>query len=188
MSAADSAPARGTLHLVVGPSGAGKDTLIDAARTARPDMDFPRRTITRPETAGGEPHEAATPEGFADRVASGQFALHWRAHDLRYGIPAAIEASLADGRHVLVNVSRSVVEAARTRFAPLRILVVTAPEQVLARRLAGRGRETADDIAARLARAPYALPEGPDVCVIDNGGRVEDSIAAFLAALAPVHV
>lgn len=174
---------RGTLHLVVGPSGAGKDTLIDAARTARPDLYIPRRVITRPAVAGGEQHFAATPHEFAAQAEGGAFALSWAAHGLRYGIPVDIEAQLATGRPVLINVSRSVVDEARWRFAPLRVIVITAPIEVLAARLAGRGRETADDIAKRLARAPFATPEGEDVWLVDNGGTVTAGVAGFLAAL-----
>jgi phosphonate metabolism protein PhnN/1,5-bisphosphokinase (PRPP-forming) len=177
---------RGTLHLVVGPSGAGKDTLIDAARAARPDIHFPRRVITRPAEAGGEPHVASTAEDFDAAAAAGMFALHWAAHGLRYGIPATIAARLGDGEHVLVNVSRGVVETARGAFDPIRVLVVTAPPAVLATRLAARGRETAEDIARRLARAPYAVPSGEDVYLIENGGPRSAGVARFLSSLAPM--
>jgi ribose 1,5-bisphosphokinase len=176
---------RGTLHLVVGPSGAGKDTLIDAARAARPDILFPVRAITRPADAGGERHEAVTEAEFAARAAAGGFALSWQAHGLGYGIPASAAAALAEGRHVVVNVSRAVVAEARQRFTPLRVLFVTAAPDVLARRLAARGRESAEDVARRLARAPYAPPAGPDVTAIRNDGAMEQGIAAMLAALAP---
>jgi ribose 1,5-bisphosphokinase len=176
---------RGTLHLVVGPSGAGKDTLIDAVRARRPDLFIPRRVITRPADAGGEAHDALSPEAFASAAAAGAFALHWQAHGLCYGIPAGIEAVLAAGRPVLANVSRTVIDTARARFTPLRILFVTAPAPVLAKRLAGRGRESVGEIAERLARAPYAVPSGPDVWLIDNSGTEQAGTAAFEEALAP---
>jgi ribose 1,5-bisphosphokinase len=176
---------RGTLHLVVGPSGAGKDTLLAAAMAARPDILFPARVITRPAAAGGEPHIPATIPDFDAMEAAGAFALSWRAHGLAYAIPADAEAALASGRHVAVNVSRAVIGVARARFAPVRVLMVTASAQVLAARLAARGREDAADIAARLARAGHGVPDGPDTYVIVNDGTLDDGAAALLAALAP---
>ncbi|SFI20266.1 phosphonate metabolism protein/1,5-bisphosphokinase (PRPP-forming) PhnN [Albimonas pacifica] len=175
---------RGTLHLVVGPSGVGKDTLIAAARAARPDLLFPTRTITRP-AGPGEDHEPVSEADFARRAALGDFALHWRAHGLAYGIPAAVETALAAGRHVMINVSRAVTAEARNRFAPVRILALTADPEIRARRIARRGRETEGEIEARLRRAPPALPQGPDVRTIDNSGALDAATAAFLAALAP---
>ena len=177
-------PARGTLHLVVGPSGAGKDALIRAARFARPDILVPTRAITRPADAGGEDHEAVTEAEFARRAGAGDFALWWRAHGLGYGVPREIDAALAAGRPVLVNVSRAVIDEARARYAPLRVLRIDAPRAVLAARIAARGRETAAEVAARLARKPDRPVEGPDVVPIDNGGALQDAVAAFVAALA----
>lgn len=176
---------RGTLHLVVGPSGAGKDTLLAAAMIARPDIVFPARSITRPEDPGGEPHIPVAPPDFDAMEARGAFALSWRAHGLAYGIPAEAEIALAAGRHVAVNVSRAVIGAARARFMPVRVLLVTASPAALAARLAARGREDAADIAARLARAGPAAPDWPDTTVIRNDGARRDGAAALLAALAP---
>lgn len=175
---------RGTLHLVVGPSGVGKDTLIAAARAVRPDLIVPTRMVTRP-AGPGEDHEPVSEGEFARRAGLGHFALHWRAHGLAYGIPAGVETALAAGRHVMINVSRAVVAEARERFAPVRILALTAAPEIRARRIAGRGRESEAEIAARLRRTAPALPQGPDVHVVDNGGALDDALAAFLAALAP---
>ena len=175
---------RGTLHLVVGPSGVGKDTLIAEAAKARPDLLFPTRAVTRP-AGPGEDHEPVTETDFAAREAAGAFLLSWRAHGLAYGIPASAGQALADGRHVMINVSRAVVPDARARLTPVRILAVTASPEALARRLAGRGRESETEIAARLRRTPPPLPDGPDVHIIDNGGDLPAAVDAFLAALAP---
>lgn len=177
---------RGMLYLVVGPSGAGKDTLIAGAQVALagdPRFAFPRRVITRPREAGGEDHEPASAEAFAAAEAAGAFALAWDAHGQRYGIPRRIEADLAAGRQVIVNVSRAAIAAARRRYGPVRVIVVTAPADVLARRLARRGRETAPEIAERLARIAAAPIEQPDVVEIDNSGSVAEGVGAFLAAL-----
>jgi len=180
-------PGRGTLFLVVGPSGAGKDTLIDSARAARHDLYLPQRVVTREGGSAGEAIEAVSEADFAARDLAGGFALSWQAHGLFYGVPADIEPALARGRSVLVNVSRAVIDEARACFAPVRVIVVTARTEVLARRLAARGRETEAEIADRLARAGSGQPEGPDVRVIRNDGEIGPAAEAFLAALQPVN-
>ncbi|MEM6670320.1 MAG: phosphonate metabolism protein/1,5-bisphosphokinase (PRPP-forming) PhnN [Pseudomonadota bacterium] len=176
---------RGVLFLVVGPSGAGKDTLIDAARLARPDLHYPRRVITRPALSGGEAHTEVSAEAFDVMEAENAFALSWRAHGLAYGVPIDIDEALVAGRDVVANVSRSVIERARTRFAPVRVLVITAAAPVLAARLAARGRENEQQIADRLTRSTYQAPQGEDVVWIDNGGDLDTGVAAFLGALSP---
>lgn len=170
----------GVLVLVVGPSGAGKDTLLDAARRALAHdarYRFVRRAITRPADAGGEAHEAVTEEEFATR----RFALSWEAHGLRYGIPAEIADDLAQGRVVIANVSRGVIEAAARRF-PVRVIEITAPATVLAARLAARGREGAEQRTARLARQ-VALPMAVAVEIVVNDATPQEGTARFFAAL-----
>jgi phosphonate metabolism protein PhnN/1,5-bisphosphokinase (PRPP-forming) len=181
-----SAPGRGTLYLIVGPSGAGKDSLIAAARTIlgpRGTHIFPQRVITRAADAGGEDHIHVTPSDFAATAASGGFALAWGAHGLNYGISMEIESDLSSGRHVVANVSRTVLETARANHAPVRVLYVTAPTAVLAKRLTARGRESAADVTARLERAGTTPPAGSDVTVLNNDRSLEAAVADFLAAL-----
>jgi len=176
----------GTLVLIVGPSGAGKDTLIGGAMQALGGVGrfvFPRRIITRPEEAGGEPHIAQTLAGFEEAERAGAFALSWRAHDLAYGIPGTIRDDLHAGRHVVANVSRGVLDAARDRFARVQIVAVTVPAAVLAQRLAARGRESAQDIARRLERATAFDLSGSDVHAFTNAGERAASIAAFTTLL-----
>ncbi len=168
------------LVLVVGPSGAGKDTLLDTARAALADdprFRFVRRVITRPAASGGEEHEAVSDAEFATR----DFALAWQAHGLRYGIPPDVTTDLAAGRVVVANVSRSVIAEAAQRF-PVRVIEIIAPPDILAARLAARRRESAADVAARLSRT-VALPDGIVVETVMNDATVEAGAARFLAAL-----
>jgi phosphonate metabolism protein PhnN/1,5-bisphosphokinase (PRPP-forming) len=178
--------ARGTLFLVVGPSGAGKDSLIDGAKAAL-KMDsrylFPQRYITRPADAGGEDHIPVSDAVFDTLEQRGELLLSWHAHNLRYGIPATVGEQLSEGLNVIVNVSRTVVDAARRTFVPMVVLYVSVPDDVLAARLTARGRETTADIAKRVARAREYELAGQDVQVIDNGGILEDSISFFLQAI-----
>lgn len=151
----------GRLFFVVGPSGAGKDTLIAGAIATDPSLTWARRCITRPkQAAGGEPFEGITEAEFDTRLKAGAFALHWAAHGLRYGVSHDTLAPLARGCTVLLNGSRGAIDQALTVFPDMAVIVITAPAPILAQRLAARGRESADDIAQRLQRAGFALPSG----------------------------
>jgi ribulose-bisphosphate carboxylase large chain len=170
----------GTLVLVVGPSGAGKDTLLDAARrrlAGDARIRFARRVITRPAEAGGEEHEAVSDAEFASR----RFALAWDAHGLHYGIPEQAAADVRAGRVVVANVSRTVIAQAAARF-PVQVIEVTAAPATLAARLGARGRESAADIAARLARQ-VPVPPGVPVLRVANDGAVEDGVRRFVEAV-----
>ena len=168
------------LVLVVGPSGAGKDALLKAARAEFGDDDrirFVRRVITRPAEAGGEDHEPVSESAFATR----SFALQWQAHGLHYGIPADIAEDLARGRAVVANVSRGVIVEAAERY-PTRVIEITAPTQILAQRLAARGRETEADVAKRLARN-VRVPDYIDVETIINDRTLPEAADEFITAL-----
>ncbi|WP_426955006.1 phosphonate metabolism protein/1,5-bisphosphokinase (PRPP-forming) PhnN [Muricoccus radiodurans] len=175
----------GRLVAVVGPSGVGKDTLMDAARAALEGdgrFVFIRRAITRPAEAGGEDHLPLSREAFEARRDAGGFALWWEAHGLLYGLPReAVEAAIAADRVAVANLSRHALAEAAARY-PLRVLSITAPVALRAARLAARGRESAEDVAQRLAReAP--LPPGLDIETVVNDGSVEEGAARVLAAL-----
>lgn len=157
---------------------------MDGARRALagdPRFVFARRIITRPEDAGGEAHEEATETGFAAREAAGGFYVTWSAHGLRYGLPAAIEADLAAGRSVIANVSRGIPALVADRARAV-VVEITAPAEILALRLAARGREDAADIASRLSREGARYPEGVAVRAIINDATPEIGIARLVAA------
>lgn len=176
----------GRLVLVTGPSGAGKDSLLDGLRAAlanRSDIVFPRRVITRAAGLGGEDYQAVSEAEFGAMVARNAFALFWPAHGLRYGIPASIDADLAAGRQVVVNVSRGVIGEAREKYANLLVLAINASPDVLRRRLQARGRESAVEIEARLERAAAFRLEGADVAALSNDGSLANSVATIVSLL-----
>lgn len=171
------------IFAIVGPSGAGKDTLIAGALVVRSDLRLVRRVITRPTEAGGEDFEGVSAQEFLLRKERGEFALHWDAHGLSYGIPKAQVEGPGD---VIFNGSRAALPSALAAFPDLRVIVLTAPDCILAARLATRGRESAGDIEARLKRASFALPDGIAAEVVLNDGSLEDGVTRLLAALQPV--
>ncbi|MEP1199680.1 phosphonate metabolism protein/1,5-bisphosphokinase (PRPP-forming) PhnN [Tateyamaria sp.] len=177
----------GRLIAVVGPSGVGKDTVMEAMAQADPRLGLVRRVITRPSAAGGEVFEGVNVAEFKARLAEGEFALHWGAHGLFYGVPADVDADLGAGRDMLVNLSRGVLVEAALRFPGLVTIALTATPEVLATRLAARGREDADEIKRRLARAGSGLPGGVSAITIDNSETLEKTVRTALAALYPVR-
>ncbi|WP_431300185.1 phosphonate metabolism protein/1,5-bisphosphokinase (PRPP-forming) PhnN [Tabrizicola sp. BL-A-41-H6] len=172
------------IFAVVGPSGAGKDTLLSGALAARPDLRLVRRVITRPTKAGGEDFEGVTEAEFQTRLAQGAFALTWDAHGLRYAIP---HDQINGPQDVVFNGSRAALPEAVRVFPDLRVIVVTAPDAVLAARLAARGRETVSDIATRLSRAAFTLPDGIAATTVVNDSTAAEGISRLLAALQPVR-
>lgn len=176
----------GRLILLLGPSGSGKDSLIDAARVAlaRAGVEVARRVITRSAEAVGEEAHAVTTEQFAALCEEGAFALHWHANSLSYGIPAHIDAWLAGGRSVLVNGSRGHLAQARERYPQLLAVSLQVDPEVLRQRLLARGRESLAEVEQRLARSARLQADGlPGVRLLDNSGPLVDTVQRLLALL-----
>ncbi len=173
----------GILIAVVGPSGVGKDSVIDGIVAARSGIRRVRRTITRAPGQDGEAYDATTPDAFAQAVAQGAFCLHWGAHDLRYGIPVQLLSDIRSGAICIANLSRGALTAANTLVPRLVVLNLMATPAVRAGRLAARGRETEADIARRLARDVAPLPAGLDVISVNNDGALATSVTFALEQL-----
>jgi phosphonate metabolism protein PhnN/1,5-bisphosphokinase (PRPP-forming) len=178
-------PARiqtGALALVVGPSGAGKDALMNAARAALGDTGrffFARRVVTRAGHDGSEDHDVMDDGTFARALSNGTFLLSWCAHGIRYAIPATAADALRASRVVVANVSRTCIAEAENLVERVAVLHVTAPANVLARRIAARGRESEAEIAARLARQVPLVATRAPVFEIVNDGRLEAAAQRF---------
>lgn len=173
----------GVFIAVVGPSGAGKDTIMDHARLAFADdqrVHFVRRVVTRPATAGAEDHDCLDEAGFLQAIDEGRFALHWQAHGLSYGLPTSMNDDLERGCVVIANVSRKALSQIRQTYPTSSIIQISATPDVLALRLAARGRETAEDIEQRLARHVEMADEHDGVFHIDNSGAVDKAANAFI--------
>jgi ribose 1,5-bisphosphokinase len=165
----EAAIAPGRLILVVGPSGAGKDTLLGLAQAAcaeDQDILFPRRVVTR-EASAAEDNVAVTADEFRRALEQGSFAVHWEAHGHAYALPVEINDDIRAGRTVVANVSRTVVGALRRTYAKVVVVSITAPPEVLAERLAARARRSDGNIEQRLSRS--VEDASADVTIVNAG-------------------
>ncbi|MBR0699145.1 phosphonate metabolism protein/1,5-bisphosphokinase (PRPP-forming) PhnN [Bradyrhizobium diazoefficiens] len=161
----------GRLVLVVGPSGAGKDTLLRLAQAACAgdrDIVFPRRVVTRASSAD-EDNIAVSSDEFRRAREHGDFAVHWDAHGHSYALPREINGDIRAGRTVVANVSRTVLGALRRTYADVVVVAITAPPEVLAARLAARARQSDGDIAERLTRSVDDASAQADVTILNAG-------------------
>jgi ribose 1,5-bisphosphokinase len=172
----------GRLILVVGPSGAGKDTLLGLAKTAcadEKDIVFPRRVVTR-ERSSSEHNAELSMDDFCEALARGDFAMHWEAHGHSYGLPRAIDDDIRAGRSVVVNASRTVIKATRGAYANVTVVEITAPPEVLAERVRMRSRVSDGPLEDRLNRMVDTAT--PDVTIL-NVGRPEDHAWRLVRAI-----
>lgn len=159
----------GRLILLVGPSGAGKDTLLGLARAACADdgtIAFPRRVITR-QASASEDNEEVSAGTFEAALARDEYAMHWEAHGHRYAISRTIDDEIRAGHTVVGNVSRTIIPAMRQAYADVTVISITAPPNVLADRLAMRNRSSDGRIEQRLSRTVDEA--APDVTIVNTG-------------------
>jgi ribose 1,5-bisphosphokinase len=159
----------GRLILVVGPSGAGKDTLLGLAKAACADhgnIVFPRRVITR-QASASEDNEEVSAGTFEAALARDEYAMHWEAHGHRYALSRAIDDEIRAGHTVVANVSRTIIAAMRRAYAEVAVISITAPPHVLAERLAMRSRSSDGKIENRLSRTVDET--APDVTIVNTG-------------------
>jgi phosphonate metabolism protein PhnN/1,5-bisphosphokinase (PRPP-forming) len=169
------ASGEGAFVVIVGASGSGKDTLIDWLRGKlgqRPDVLFVRRTVTRPADSELEDHNTMSVAEFGAAEAAGRFSVTWNAHGLRYGLPVAVFDHVDGGGIAIANGSRKALPVIRERFVNLNIIHLTVDTDILAERLASRGRESTVEIKARLERAAMDPEIRPGDVELDNSGPI----------------
>jgi ribose 1,5-bisphosphokinase len=170
----------------MGPSGAGKDAVISAVCAKfnkNNDLYFTRRYVTRMDAGADSRDIGLTQEEFEHNWRRGLFALDWRAHGLSYGIRKIINNHLAAGKTVVVNGSRAYLREALSRYPSLLAVQISVPREVARQRLLARGRESAQDIEARLSRSPAFDVPPSWMITIDNSGPLEEAVEAFATLL-----
>ncbi len=173
------------LIYVMGPSGAGKDSVLGWLREHLPPdlpVHWAQRTITRPALAGGEAHEEIDTASFVSLRDQGQFAMAWQANGLHYGVRHAELLALQKGQWVLVNGSRGHLLQAQQSHPGLQVVHITADPATLMQRLTARQRETPEQILQRVERAKaFAVPH--EAIQIFNNGALEQAGQDLLLGL-----
>jgi ribose 1,5-bisphosphokinase len=177
----------GRLVLVVGPSGAGKDSILRYAMAhfagdAR--FVFPRRCVTREVDVSAEDHDSVDERTFDELAGQGALALMWEAHGHKYGVRSEIDTELERGRTIAVNVSRTIVAEAAGRYQNAVVVEITADPAVRATRLTARGRETVEDVRLRTRREVVTPAHPLPLHTIRNDGKISDAGDEFCRLLA----
>ncbi|MFX0039643.1 MAG: phosphonate metabolism protein/1,5-bisphosphokinase (PRPP-forming) PhnN [Promethearchaeota archaeon] len=173
----------GTLFLVVGNSGSGKDSIISGIVKKYPSnlkkIYAPKRYITRPPSKFEENLSISTEE-FKEMEKKEKFALTWHIYGLDYGISIEIDDFLKKGHSVIINVSRTVINKAREKYDNIRVVFIEVPFEITYQRIKDRKRESEDLLNERIERA-RKNPKFPDAdFVIDNSGDLENAVDALL--------
>lgn len=169
---------------LMGPSGSGKDTLIQQLQTQLgAAMSVPPRYIDRPYLSGQlEQHYALSPAVFSEFQDKNCFSLAWAANGHRYGYDRQWLADVAAGKIVLLNGSRAHWPQAQQHYRERLVPIALAlPQAVQKSRLQQRGREGEEAIAARLARsAALGHAEVAPESVLNAAQPVADVLADCL--------
>jgi ribose 1,5-bisphosphokinase len=176
----------GVFVAVAGPSGVGKDTIINYARArlaGRPQFAFARRIITRTADTGSEDHDTLSAAEFERARAAGRFALVWQAHGLDYALPASIDTDIEAGRVVIANISRQLIDELRARYQQFLLVVMSAHRDVITARLRARGRESDAEIVARLNRIAVEDTVRYEAIRLENSGPPERAGDRFVKIL-----
>ncbi|CAN5339474.1 guanylate kinase [soil metagenome] len=176
---------KGRLTVLSGPSGVGKGTVIAAVRRKYPDIWVSVSVTTRSARRGevpGQNYHFIDGLDFDDLIARGEL-LEWADYTgRRYGTPRVpVEEMLASGRPALLEIDLDGARQIRHELPNAQLVFLSPPTwEELVRRLTGRGSDSADQVAKRLAKAReemQAAQEFDVVLINDDVDRITDELA-----------
>ena len=173
----------GTLFLIVGNSGSGKDSIIKGVVEKNgPNLKKlirAKRYITRPSSAT-EDNYYITSQEFKRLANQGRFALKWHVYGLYYGIPIEIENWLKAGHSVVVNVSRTIIDEAKKKYKNTKVVFIQVPIETILKRLKNRARENKIRLEERIERAKKNQTYSEADFIVDNSGDLAEAIDQLL--------
>lgn len=173
--------------VLTGPSGVGKDSVFDQMVARGVPMARPATMTTRAPRPGereGVNHYFVAPEEFERAFAAGELLERSGEYGKQYGVPRrSVREALATGSDVVIRVDIRGAESLR-QLLPDALFICLIPERLsdLASRLDGRGTETAEDRARRLAMAPDEIERASRFCamVVNPQGRLDGTVDEIL--------
>jgi phosphonate metabolism protein PhnN/1,5-bisphosphokinase (PRPP-forming) len=179
---------------ICGPSGVGKDSLIAWSRQAlagHSNIVFARRVVTRVAQPGSD-DDAMSEADFLSLRQSGGLCWHWQAHGFYYGISQTYASHVSAGGTVVINGSRSHVDALPASPGIKRVKITASPDKIAAR-LAQRGRDSEEAVTHRLARNAgfeQISPSKADLIIRNDADLAQAGAALvkYLAAQAGINV
>ena len=183
----------GSLYVIAAPSGAGKTTLTRLALAQNPRLALSVSTTTRAPRPGEEDgvhYHFVSVEAFKAMQAGGEFLESAEVHGNFYGTTrSGIEALLREDRDVILEIDWQGAQQVRRIYPEsVGIFIVPPSFDVLETRLQGRGQDSAEIIARRVANAREELQhldEFPYVIINEN---LEEALAELLAVFAAARV
>lgn len=175
------------LYFLVGPSGAGKDTLLNQLKKIQYADNQPivaHRYITRPVRENDENHIELSEFDFNRRKEAELFLYNWESHGNQYAIGKEVKKWVKSGQNVIINGSRQYLSTAREVYPKVIPVWLTVSEEVLRQRLHNRGRETSKEIEARIQINRKLEKLKLNNCTfINNDQSIEDTIGQIIALI-----
>lgn len=181
---------KGLLIVISGPSGAGKDTIIQALMRDMPELRYSVSATTRsarPDEADGVNYYFVSPDRFQAMIAGGEL-LEWaRIYDYYYGTPrAAIEAQLQDNRDIILKLDVQGGAQVKKEY-PEGVFIFIVPPFLseLRRRIAARGSETPEMAEKRYRCAVDEIRQAEHydyVVVNDDVAKAVAQVKAIITA------
>ncbi len=164
----------GTLYLIVGPTGSGKQALVDAVLESRPDIRRAPLVVSADHNHTICAVGTIPPTRFLQLIRRDAFALQWDTDGVRYGLSHDATRLLRDGQSLILCCDAFVIAQARALYPNVRAIYITARMDVLRRRLASMAYGSDFEIDMHLAQSARMRPRDSEIVTVDTS----DSIAA----------
>lgn len=182
------------IFIISGPSGVGKDSVLDRLRVVYPDAQYVVTATSRPKRDGeidGVHYLFLERSDFEQQIADGDFIEHALVYDNLYGVPRRpIVEGLAENRHVIIKVD---VEGAATlrKLISNTVSIFLLPEsmEALKQRLHDRKTEDPDVLMKRFRTACKELKrvEEFDYAVFNEAGKLDDALKGIIEIIEAEH-